>query len=184
VGLIVARRSFLLVVDVQAKLVPVIDGGDAVVGACRWLVDVARDVDVPVRYCEEYRRGLGPTVALLAAALKDEERLEKLHFGIASEPACRDALAALGRDQAVLCGMEAHVCLLQSALGLLALGYEVFVVADAVGSRFAASRRAALDRMVAEGVSVVTREMVLFEWVEQAGTEQFRRARRHLDTNS
>lgn len=175
-----AGRSLLLVVDVQARLVPAVHEGEAVVEACAWMVRVARDLEVPVRYCEEYPQGLGSTVAPLAGLLAAEERLEKLAFGIAAEPDCRDALAALGREQMVLCGMEAHVCLLQSALGLRELGYQVFVVEDAIGARHPESKRIAVQRLLQAGVSLVNREMVLFEWLERAGTPRFRELRQHL----
>jgi nicotinamidase-related amidase len=97
----------------------------------------------------------------------------KLAFSC-TDDGCLDSLPGAGRPQTVLCGTEAHVCVLQSALGLVAAGGQVFVVADAVGSRDPADRLLALDRMRQAGVVVVSREMVAFEWLRAAGTDRFR----------
>jgi nicotinamidase-related amidase len=173
-------RSALLVVDVQARLMPAIHDHDEVTSAVAWLVDLARELDVPVRASEQYPRGLGATVATLRERLHDDEILEKLHFSCAACPDSAAALRDLGRQQFVLCGVEAHVCVLQTALGLSDAGHEVFVVADAVGSRHPQDKALALARMNAAGVTTVGREMVAFEWLGRAGTDEFRRVSRQF----
>lgn len=170
------ERSELLVVDVQERLLPAIADGEAVRDAVAWLARLADALGVPVTVSEQYPQGLGHTDRALAGALGTNSRvLEKAHFSCAAEPALRQALAAGGRDRFVICGIEAHVCVLQSAIGLHEAGFGVSVVADAVGSRLPANRKLALARLRQAGVDVVSREMVAFEWLHRAGTDEFRR---------
>jgi nicotinamidase-related amidase len=167
-------RSLLLMVDVQERLLPHIHHGPAVVAACERLLRGAAIFGVPVLACEQYPQGLGPTVATLSALLPPEATYSKLAFSAAADPALRARLDARADDAVVLCGTEAHVCVLQTALDLRAGGREVFVVAEAIGSRAAASVDLALPRLRQAGVQVVNVEMVLFEWAGAAGTEAFR----------
>lgn len=106
--------------------------------------------------------------------LGERPALEKLHFSCSADPGCTATLDALGRGQVVIIGMEAHVCVLQTALGLRQQGKDVFVVADAVSSRDPEDKALALARMGQAGVWVVSREMVVFEWLHCAGTDTFR----------
>ena len=170
-----ASTSCLLVVDVQERLAPAIHEGERVVENAGWLIKVAREVDLPVRVTEQYPKGLGPTVPDLRSLVLDDELLEKVHFSCMESDHIRRELAALGRRQIVIVGTEAHVCVLQSALGLTQDGYEVYVVADAVSSRRPSDTEHALARLRGEGVRVVTREMVAFEWLARADTEIFRK---------
>ena len=172
-GLLRADRSMLLVVDVQARLVPAIHDGVALVERVVWLVRLAQALGVPVAATEQYPQGLGPTVPALAALLPRGAIGEKAHFSCTAA-GCLPALPGAERPQVVLAGTEAHVCVLQTAFGLVAEGREVYVVADAVGSRAPADRLLALERMSRRGVGVVSGEMVGFEWLERAGTERFR----------
>jgi isochorismate hydrolase len=143
-------------------------------GAAR-LMRAARRLGVPLLVSEQYPKGIGPTVPSLATLATPDETLEKLSFSCAAEPAIRSRLALMGpRRQAVLCGIEAHVCVLQSALGLIDAGWSVAVVEDAVSSRRAGDRDAGLRRLAAAGATIATAEMVLFEWLERAGTAEFR----------
>ena len=169
-----AHNSCLLIVDVQEKLVPAVGDPEKLVANCAWLIGVASVLDVPVLISEQYPAGLGPTVAKLKAIAPQDAWMEKVHFSCAEAPSCRARIEAVGRMQLVLAGIEAHVCVLQTALGLYQAGKDVFVVADAVSSRSALDAQMALGRMRAAGVQVVTKEMVLFEWAHQAATAQFR----------
>ena len=167
-------QSCLLVVDIQERLVPAIHEGSRVVENTGWLMEVAGHLEVPVLVSEQYPRGLGHTVESLAERAPEGGVVEKIHFSCAASPECMERLDALGRQQVIVTGIEAHVCVLQSALGLLDQGKDVFVVADAVSSRQASDAELALDRMRREGVRVVSREMVAFEWLHQAGTDTFK----------
>lgn len=172
--LIDSRDSLLLIVDVQERLAPAIAGGAAVEARIATLVRGARRLGVPVLASEQYPQGLGPTVPGLAALLEPAERLAKRAFSCAAEETFLAALRGKGRGQVVICGMEAHVCVLQTALGLAAAGFSVFAVADAMGSRDPANRDVGLTRMAALGVQPVTAEMVLFEWLGRSDHEAFR----------
>lgn len=169
-----AHSSCLLMVDVQEKLVPKVRDPEQLVANCAWLLEVAAVLDVPVLISEQYPAGLGPTVANLRAIAPQHAWMEKVHFSCAEAPNCRARIDAVGRTQLVLAGIEAHVCVLQTALGLSHSGKDVFVVADAVSSRHSLDANMGLDRMRAAGVQIVTKEMVLFEWAHQAATAQFK----------
>ncbi len=166
-------QSSLLIIDVQEKLLPAIDEHQRVLVNALWITRVAQRLGVPVAASEQYPQGLGPTVPALRNLLADEQIGSKLHFSCAAA-GCLSDLPGAERRQKVLVGMETHVCVLQTALGLLREGHEVFLVEEAVGSRRASDRAAALARMGQEGVRIVTREMVAFEWLEAAGTDEFR----------
>lgn len=176
--LLSAKRSHLLVVDVQARLMPAIHGGDAVLGNIDVLLQAARRLGVPVTVTEQYPKGLGPSVDSVAAALpSDALVLPKTSFSAAGDEPIMARMASLrgeGRDQLVICGVEAHICVLQSALGLRNEGFEVAVVADAVSSRSVHSVNAACARLLHAGCHWVTTEMTVFEWMERAATEDFR----------
>ena len=164
----------LLMIDVQERLLPAMHDRDAVLRNGAILLKTAARLEIPVLISEQYPRGLGPTVAELRSLANAEAAVGKLCFSCHGEPALRDRIAAQGREQIVIFGIEAHVCVLQSALDFRTAGKAVFVVADAVSSRVSANRRLALARMRQEGVRIVSTEMVLFEWLRRAGTDEFR----------
>lgn len=172
--LLEARRSLLLVVDVQERLLPAIHGAEGVLRWIEKMVRAAGVLGVPTVATEQYPQGLGRTAGAVGDLLPEAQRVSKIHFCAAAEPELMDRLAAAGRRQIVLCGTEAHVCVLQTAMGLSAAGYDCIVVADAIGSRDPANRLAALDRLRASGMDIVTGEMVLFEWMARAGTPEFK----------
>jgi nicotinamidase-related amidase len=173
VDLLAHASSRLLIVDVQEKLLPLIDGADRLVARCALLIEGAKILGVPVYGTEQYPRGLGHTTPELASRLPSLS--EKIQFS------CAEALAwgmaaeqTDDRFQIVVAGIEAHVCILQTVLDLLAGGFQVFVPADAIASRGALDRQIAIDRMAGCGATIVTTESVLFEWCERAGTPEFK----------
>ncbi|MGE5475203.1 MAG: isochorismatase family protein [Bacteroidales bacterium] len=172
--LIEASRSVFLLVDVQENLGPVMADPRSVYRNCALLLRAAARLGVPVLASEQYPKGLGPTIGELKALLPADAVVEKMHFSCAAEPAVAERLRALGRPQVVVAGIEAHVCVLQTALGLKAAGYDVFVAGDGCSSRVAANHAAALARMTAAGVNVVTTESAVFEWLHRAGTPEFK----------
>lgn len=176
--LIDADNSALLVIDVQERLLPAIDGGQTCVDNVLWLLRVARRIGVPVLACEQYPQGLGPTHPAVAAELPADCMAEKVHFS-AVAGGCH-GLGQEGPDQYVVCGTEAHVCVMQTVLDLVAAGKRVFVVEEAVGSRRASDKALALARMRDAGATVVSREMVAFEWLRQAATPLFREISREF----
>lgn len=175
--------SLLLVVDLQQKLAPAIFEGEQAIANSVRLLNGARQLGVPGFVSEQYVRGLGPSVdaihdaatAQIAANSTVNVRFfEKTHFSCTAEPGVTELLRSTHRSQVILTGTETHVCVLQTAFGLLDAGFEVYLVADASSSRTAANRQFAIERMRAAGIGIVTTEMVLFEWLHRAGTDEFR----------
>ena len=168
-----AARSLLMVVDLQARLTPAIPGIATLIDRAGLVLAAAGRLGVPVLVTEQYPQGLGPTVLELALP-EGTTVLPKTAFSAVADSAIEAFLQQADRGQIVLFGTEAHVCVLQTALGLIAKGYAVFVVADAVGSRREESKRLALDRLRQAGAIVVDAEMVAFEWLREADTTDFR----------
>ena len=169
-------ESLLVVVDLQERLVPHVSGHDAIVARAAALIDVARRYGIPAFATEHLPDRIGPTIAPLRSRFAPASIFVKTRFGAADHPAFAAMLASTGRTQAVLCGTETHVCVLQTALGLASAGYEVFVAGDATGSRAIRQddRRHALDRMREAGCVVTGSETTLFEWAERGDDPAFR----------
>jgi branched-chain amino acid transport system ATP-binding protein len=163
-------RAVLVVIDVQESFRPVIARFDALARSIGLLVTGARTLGVPIIVTEQYSRGLGHTVAELAEHLDGVVRLQKT--ALAATAARGFDLA--GRDQVLLCGIEAHICVHQTALALLARGVEVQVVEDAVSSRTRRNRHVGVARMAQSGVVRTSVEMALFELLGHAGTDEFK----------
>ncbi len=170
-------KSALLVVDVQERLAPAIHDGQRVTDNCAWLARLAARLEVPVVVTEQLPDKIGPTLESVRTATADAQYVVKVCFSAQTDGALAGT-AVDSRRQVVICGMEAHVCVQQTALALRWAGKEVFVVADAAGSRDPANRDLAFARMRAHGIEIVSREMVAFEWLERAGTEVFREVSR------
>ncbi len=172
---LVASASLLCVIDVQDRLLPAMADGDRVVSRCGRLAAAARLLDVPAILTEQYPQGLGTTVAPLAALLPTP--VTKMSFSCCGAGGFALALPP-GRGAIVLCGLETHVCVLQTALDLLARGYAVFVAVDAVASRHPIDHDTALRRLEAAGAILTTSEAVLFEWCGTADHPRFQDVRK------
>jgi nicotinamidase-related amidase len=168
----IAAETVLLVVDVQEKLMAKIPGAEVVVRDIAFLIDVARLVDVEVTATEQYPKGLGATVPDLLKRLP--ARPEKLAFSCAAVPELFPSLLARGRTRVVLVGIEAHVCVLNTALDLLADGFRVYLAADAIASRYAVDREFALRRLEQAGAILTTVETAAFEWIGGAAHPRFK----------
>ena len=168
--------AFVLVIDLQEKLLPLIGDKDRVIAACNTLARGARIFDLPVVVTEQYAKGIGPTHAAVWTDLQacQPQRLDKSTFSAWAESSVREAILAIDRPQVILIGIEAHVCVQQTALDLVSRDYDVFVCADAVGSRRNMDYDAALSRMRQEGVWVTTVESVLFELCGRCDTPRFK----------
>lgn len=169
-------RSQLLIVDLQEKLAPHVEGSDTLIARCEALITAAEMFGIPKILTEHCPAQIGPVVARLRMRFRPEEIFVKSLFAATdhSEFASR---FVQGRDQIVVAGMEAHVCVMQTVLGLAASGFEIFVVADAVGSRGIRQddRRSALDRMREAGSSLVGTETTLFEWTRSGDDDAFKK---------
>ncbi len=166
--------AVLVVIDFQERLLPAMkDHEELEESVCR-LINGIRTLDVPVLVTQQYTKGLGPTVPDIAEALGDFSPIEKIDFSATGELSFLEALNKTGKSSIILCGIEAHVCVAQTALILLELGYDVFLVEDAVSSRSKTDKKTAINRMVQAGARPVTVEAVLFELLGSAKAAEFK----------
>jgi nicotinamidase-related amidase len=166
-----SRRSALVLVDYQARLMPSIHDAQTVVEHGVFLARTAQTIGVPVFGTEENPAGLGPNDERIRPLC--QHTLAKMHFD-ACDDGLTELLAARHVEQAVVAGCEAHVCLLQTSLGLLASGLQVFVVPDACGSRHAKDKALAMQRLEKSGAVLASSEMVAFEWLRTCEHPRFR----------
>jgi nicotinamidase-related amidase len=165
------NTSALLVIDVQERLLPYIHEGDAVVRNVVKLIRFSRIVGMPILWAEQEKLGL--TAAPIREALAGIEPVQKVEFGAVACQTFRDKIGDLGAKSLILAGIEAHICVAQTALQALPT-HEVHVVADAVGSRAPENRVIALERLRQAGAVITSTEMVLYEILWKAGTDEFR----------
>jgi nicotinamidase-related amidase len=163
----------LLVIDVQERLLAVQTDAARITWNIRRLLDGAKILGVHTACTEQYAEKLGPTAPLLAERLTTPA-VNKITFSCGSCSTIFDDWQTAGIERVVVCGIETHVCVQQTVLDLLAAGYQTFVVADAVGSRYPIDHEIALKRMEASGALLTTTEAALFEWCHQAGTPEFK----------
>src|SRR5581483_2277252 len=167
-----ALDTSLLVVDVQEKLMPLIPGQKRIIWNIRRLIDGARILKLPVLATEQYPKGLGPTVPELAGLI--ESAPSKLAFSCLGCDELASKLDESQRSKVLVSGIEAHVCVQQTTLDLLAAGYRVYLAADALGARFPLDYEITLKRMESSGATLTTTEAALFEWCQAAGTPEFK----------
>jgi nicotinamidase-related amidase len=167
-------RAALVVVDVQEAFRPAVLDFERVVANVAVLVQGARVLGLPALVTEQYPKGLGRTVPEVAEHLEDVEPIEKVCFSAVQADGFSRALHGARRDQVLLCGIEAHVCVSQTAEDLLAEGIEVQVAQDAVTSRTTENRTLGLHKMERSGATVTSVETALFELLREAGTPEFK----------
>ncbi len=172
--------SLLLLVDVQGKLARLMHETEAMIRQQQILIEACRLLEVPIIWAEQLPDKLGPTVPELVEKLDGLSPLAKSSFGCCGDQRLMQAIRASGRRQVLLCGIEAHVCVWQTAAALKREGYAVHLVCDAVSSRSAFNREIALRRMDAAGVCLSNVEMVLFELMQTADHPRFREVTRLL----
>lgn len=157
--------AVLVLIDIQERLLPVVDEKERELLENRNLVLTkgCRALDVPILATQQYTKGLGPTIPSLREALGEFTPIEKTAFSAVREPSFMEALAALGKKTVILTGIEAHVCVMQTALDLMEKGYTVFLPVDCICSRKPMDKKLAAQRMEGAGVQLATCESVLFE---------------------
>lgn len=167
-------NSMLLVIDVQEKLAPAISEIDTLLVRLQILVRGAQMMHVPMMFTEHCPDKIGSTVTTLRELASGAVYVEKTYFGAARENGIDARIKSMERCQIVVTGTEAHVCVMQTVLGLLERDYEVFLVIDCIGSRELQDKEVAVERLCQAGAIPVTSEMVLFEWLEHADETCFR----------
>ena len=169
------ERALLVVVDVQERLFPHIHEHQLLEKELVRLVEGCRELSLPIVVTEQYTKGIGPTIGSVRDALGDDYRpMEKMCFSCVGDEAFLEAINTLGRQQIILCGIESHVCVYQTAIDLLDRGHYVYLVTDAVGSRKASNRDLAFRRIEQAGGTLTSVEMALFELLVVSGTDEFR----------
>jgi len=170
-----AEQCALVVVDIQEKLLPPIHEKERLVRNSQLLIRAAKILSLPVIVTTQYSRGLGQTVPEIASLLPDVTPLDKLEFGCFRNGQFCSSVAGLNRrNTLLLCGMETHICVLQTAMGALAQGHCVHVAADAVGSRSELNWKLGLDRMRDAGAVISSTEMMIYELLGKSGTPAFK----------
>ncbi|MFT5233468.1 MAG: isochorismate hydrolase [Candidatus Krumholzibacteriia bacterium] len=169
-----ADRMVLVVVDIQEKFRDMIHGMDQVIGNSERMIQFCQQMDIPFIVTEQYPRGLGATVSEIRNICSPLNPVEKVEFSCAANAEFNKQISDLGRDQMVLCGIETHVCIYQTAHDLLRQGKQVALVTDAVSSLSAANRETGLRRLSELGVQSMATQMVMFEVLGKAGTPEFK----------
>src|SRR5271166_2495648 len=174
--LLEAAECALIVVDIQEKLLPPIFNKEAMVRNSQLLIRLAKILSIPAMVTTQYSKGLGSTVPEIASLLAEVRTIDKMEFGCFGSEEFRSVLKKLPgyRNTVLLCGMEAHICVTQTALGALNDGYLVHVASDAVGSRSESNWKIGLDRMRAAGAVISSTEMMMYELLRCSGTPQFK----------
>jgi len=168
------ENSAGLVIDIQGKLFPHMDHKEALLKKCTTLIEGLKVLDVPLVITEQYPKGLGATVDEIAALVTQDSHIEKIAFSCCDEPAVLRTDPMQNRKTIIICGIEAHVCVLQTVVDLISAGYTAVLVEDCISSRSANDKGVAVERMRAEGAVITTCESILFELARVAGTDEFK----------
>ena len=168
------KRSVLVIIDVQEKLFPSIHDHERLLTRIDLLISAAALMKIPLLVTEQYPKGLGSTIEELRRVIPLFKPLAKVDFSCVPAPGFKEQLSSLQRDQVVLAGIETHVCVTQTALDLASGGENVFVAADATGSRRPLDAQVALQRLDRIGITIISAESIVFEWLRRAGTEEFK----------
>lgn len=164
----------LVVIDVQGKLAQLMHDRQALFKNIRILITAAKILNIPILWTQQCPASLGPTVPEIAQLLADNEQINKAAFSCCGAERFNAKLNELARQQVLLCGIEAHICIHQTAVDLLRKGFDVNVIADAVSSRMLENKQIAISRMAAEGANISSVEMALFELLRTAEHPQFK----------
>ncbi len=177
-----AAQCALVVVDIQEKLLPPIFNKEMLVKNSQLLIRLAQILRIPIMVTTQYSKGLGATVPEIAALLADAPAVDKLEFGCFGSDQFRARLKSLpgDRNTVLLCGMESHICVMQTALGALNEGYLVHVVSDAVGSRAEWNWKIGLERMKSAGAVISSTEMMMYELLRCSGTAEFKELLKYI----
>ncbi|CAK1835947.1 hydrolase [Vibrio crassostreae] len=172
--MLMRQNTGLVVVDVQGKLARLVDESETLISNCRKLIKGAQVLGLPIIYLEQNPDKLGATVSELNDLLSDVEPVTKFTFNACDEPKFVEAVQAKDVETWLVCGIEAHICVYQTAMGLLELGYKVQVVGDCISSRTALNKKLAISRLRDAGVQITGLEMSLYELVKDCRAPEFK----------
>jgi len=167
--------AVLLIVDIQERLAVIMKEKDKVVKNCQHLIELAKMQGIPVVVTEQYPKGLGRTLPELQSAVPNYKPIEKTAFNCCGEPAFVTEIKKLGKKQIIMTGMETHICVLQTTIGLLQEGITIHVVQDAMCSRTKENWKTGIAFMRDAGAVITCTETVLFQLLKVAGTEEFKK---------
>ncbi len=168
------ENSLLVVIDIQGTLAQKMHDKPFFIENLKKMIKGAQILNVPLLVTEQIPQKLGPTIPEIASLFSDFQPIPKASFSCCGEPEFMKKFNAIGRTQILLTGIEAHVCVYQTAVELKSLGYEVHLLTDCVSSRTAENKLTAIERMKTEGVKLTTAEMALFELMKIAEGDKFR----------
>jgi nicotinamidase-related amidase len=174
------ENTILLIVDIQEKLAAVMKERDKVIKNNLHLIELAKMINMPVMVTEQYSKGLGPTVPDIREALPSYHPIEKMTFDCCGQPTFLDELKKQKKSHVVLTGMETHICVLQTCVGLLRDGIVIHAVQDAICSRTKESWKTGMEFMRDAGAAVTCTETVLFQLLKIAGTEEFKKISKRI----
>jgi nicotinamidase-related amidase len=169
-----AKDCCLVIVDIQGNLAELMIDKETLFKNAAVMIKTAKALDIPILWCQQVPKALGETVDILRSLLCDDEPIDKHTFSCCGDEKFESRLNSIKPKQAMICGIESHICVYQTAMGLLAKNIEVNVIADAVSSRTKANKRVALKRMSAEGVKLSSTELCLFELLKDAKHPKFK----------
>ena len=171
---ILKENTVGLFIDIQERLFPYMQEMDLLEQNLITLTAGLKVLEIPFLVTEQYTKGLGFTILPLKKAFDDYSAIEKISFSCCDEPRFVNALSASARKNVILCGIETHVCVLQTAIDLVQAGYQPIVIEDCVSSRSLSDKRTAIERMRQEGAIISSVESILFELTRYSGTETFK----------
>ena len=172
--MLTTKNTCLVIIDIQEKLLPVMQNPEQVVKNTAVLIRIAQALDIPIFWCQQAPKSLGPTVGELSALLEGVEPIDKSTFSCCGDETFMERIDVLKSQTAIVCGIESHVCVFQTVRDLIQHGLYVHVVADATSSRTNENKAIGLDRMVKEGAVITSTETLLFELLRDAKHPKFR----------
>lgn len=172
---ILAEDSLTLIIDYQERLVPVIHNVEEILHNSKILIKGLKALEIPMLVTQQYTKGIGMTVPVIAEAVGEGFKyLDKLTFSCADNEEILKKITASGKKNIIICGIEAHICVLQTVIDLIQKGYQVILVEDCIGSRKENDKKVAVQRAAQEGAVVTTYEAILFELTRSAKTDVFK----------
>lgn len=172
--MLMRENTGLIVVDIQGKLARLVDDSDTLISHCEKLIKGSQALDLPIIWLEQNPEKLGSTVDELSIFLDDIELITKYTFNACDSPDFLDLIGATNVSTWLICGIEAHICVYQTAKGLTELGYKVELVSDCIGSRLAVNKQLAINALQNSGVNTTGLEMCLYELVKDCRDPEFK----------